>query len=140
MSSTGAAKTAREAGGAAHGARVDLPDLHLRNQLRAAGFVDDEVRRFLRAGELSAVRRGSGARHTGAAHRRQVWHEGEFDGEVTYGRLLRPGQSPGVVVFAEKRREDALRDEDLGVVRWIRADLGNFAPTATRLRARFRRA
>jgi hypothetical protein len=30
---------------------------------------------------------------------------GEFDGEIKYGRLLRPGQQPGDVVFAEKRRK-----------------------------------
>lgn len=48
---------------------------------------------------------------------------GEFDGRVKYGRLLRPGQDPGDVVFEEKRREDALRDEDWGVVRWTWADL-----------------
>ena len=35
---------------------------------------------------------------------------GEFDGKVKYGRALRPGQIPGEAVFAEKRREDALRD------------------------------
>ena len=43
-----------------------------------------------------------------------VWHEhgvlGEFDGRVKYGRLLAPGQSPGDVMFAEKRREDLLRE------------------------------
>lgn len=48
---------------------------------------------------------------------------GEFDGRVKYGRLLRPGQSPGDAVFEEKRREDALRDEDWRVVRWTWADL-----------------
>ena len=35
---------------------------------------------------------------------------GEFDGRVKYGRLLKPGQDPGDVVFAEKRREDRLRE------------------------------
>src|SRR4051794_12602668 len=44
---------------------------------------------------------------------------GEFDGRVKYGRLLRPGQSPGDAVFEEKRREDALRDEGFGMVRWV---------------------
>ena len=34
---------------------------------------------------------------------------GEFDGRVKYGRLLKPGQDPGEVVFAEKRREDLIR-------------------------------
>ena len=44
---------------------------------------------------------------------------GEFDGRVKYGRLLRPGQEPGDVVFAEKLREDAIRDTGLRVVRWV---------------------
>ena len=48
---------------------------------------------------------------------------GEFDGRVKYGRLLRPGQDPGDAVFEEKRREDALRDEVWGVVRWVWAEL-----------------
>jgi hypothetical protein len=48
---------------------------------------------------------------------------GEFDGRVEYGRLLRPGQDPGDAVFEEKRREDAFRGEDWGVVRWTWADL-----------------
>jgi hypothetical protein len=56
------------------------------------------------------------------------WREhrllGEFDGQVKYGRLLRPGQEPGDAVFEEKRREDALRDEDWRVVRWTWPDLG----------------
>jgi hypothetical protein len=42
------------------------------------------------------------------------WRErglfGEFDGRVKYGRLLRPGQDPGDVVFAEKQREDEIRE------------------------------
>jgi len=43
---------------------------------------------------------------------------GEFDGLIKYGRLLRPGQTPGDAVVAEKRREDRVRDEGLRVVRW----------------------
>lgn len=35
---------------------------------------------------------------------------GEFDGRVKYGRLLDPGQDVGEVVFAEKQREDVLRE------------------------------
>lgn len=35
---------------------------------------------------------------------------GEFDGRVKYGRLLRPGQTPGEAVFEEKKREDLLRE------------------------------
>lgn len=35
---------------------------------------------------------------------------GEFDGRIKYGRLLRPGEAPGDVVFREKVREDRLRE------------------------------
>jgi hypothetical protein len=42
----------------------------------------------------------------------------EFDGKVKYGRLLRAGQDPGEAVYQEKLREDALRGEDLRMVRW----------------------
>ncbi|OLT12679.1 hypothetical protein BJF78_23880 [Pseudonocardia sp. CNS-139] len=38
---------------------MELPDLHLRRDLRAGGFRDDEVRRLVRAGQLTPVRRGS---------------------------------------------------------------------------------
>ena len=64
---------------------------------------------------------------------------GEFDGEVKYGRLLRPGQSPGDVVFAEKVREDRIRATELGMARWVWHELGPaFAPVAARIRAQFR--
>lgn len=59
---------------------------------------------------------------------------GEFDGRQKYGELVRPGQEPGDVVFAEKVREDALRDAGYRVVRWIWSDLDHFAPVAARLR------
>lgn len=39
---------------------------------------------------------------------------GEFDGRFKYGRLLRPGQEPGEVVFAEKQREDSIRETTRG--------------------------
>jgi hypothetical protein len=69
-----------------------------------------------------------------------AWEEhglvGEFDGRIKYGRLLRPGQEPGDAVFEEKRREDAIRDEGWGVVRWVWADLAR----PDRLAARVRRA
>ncbi|GAB3200889.1 hypothetical protein GCM10027261_33990 [Geodermatophilus arenarius] len=56
-----------------------------------------------------------------------VWEDrrvvGEFDGQVKYGRLLRPGQHPGDAVFEEKRREDAIRGEGWGVVRWTWDDV-----------------
>ncbi|MDP2773874.1 MAG: type IV toxin-antitoxin system AbiEi family antitoxin domain-containing protein [Nocardioides sp.] len=48
---------------------------------------------------------------------------GEFDGRVKYGRLLKPGQEPGDVVFAEKQREDRLREvTGFRVVRIIWSD------------------
>lgn len=58
---------------------------------------------------------------------------GEFDGEVKYGRMLRPGQDPGEVVFEEKRREDALRREGLGVTRWTWQDIDDFTTTAAHI-------
>lgn len=63
---------------------------------------------------------------------------GEFDGRIKYGKLLGPGQDPSDVVYEEKLREDALRAEDLGVVRWTWSDLMRFAPVAARIRERFR--
>ncbi|SFL22579.1 type IV toxin-antitoxin system AbiEi family antitoxin domain-containing protein [Geodermatophilus ruber] len=61
---------------------------------------------------------------------------GEFDGRIKYGRLLRPGQDPGDAVFAEKRREDGIRDEDWSVTRWVWAELQR----PHRLAAKVRRA
>lgn len=55
------------------------------------------------------------------------WEElrtlGEFDGKVTYGRLLKDGESAGDVIYAEKLREDCLRDLGWEVVRWSWWDL-----------------
>ncbi|WP_300019600.1 hypothetical protein [Pseudonocardia sp.] len=65
---------------------------------------------------------------------------GEFDGREKYGRLVPPGRTAGDIVYAEKRREDAMRDEGLGAVRWGWTDLDPFTPTATRLRRTFRAA
>lgn len=59
---------------------------------------------------------------------------GEFDGELKYGRLLRPGQDPGDVVFAEKRREDDIRDITGGrMFRLVWADLERPRVTVARL-------
>ena len=52
---------------------------------------------------------------------------------MEYGRLLRPGQEPGDVVFEEKRREDAIRDESWGVVRWTWRDLDTPAVLGARV-------
>jgi hypothetical protein len=64
---------------------------------------------------------------------------GEFDGRIKYGRLLVPGQSPGDAVFVEKRREDAIRETGLHVVRWGWDDLDDFGDVAERLWAAFAR-
>lgn len=71
------------------------------------------------------------------------WEErrtvGEFDGRAKYGRLLRPGQDPGDVVWAEKHREDAIRDLGLQVVRWTWADLARERVLEGRLQRALRR-
>jgi hypothetical protein len=60
---------------------------------------------------------------------------GEFDGKVKYGRLLKEGETPGEVVFREKRREDLLREQlRWGMVRLIWADLQTPRATAARVR------
>ncbi|MFC9790378.1 hypothetical protein [Rhodococcus sp. NPDC127528] len=43
---------------------------------------------------------------------------GEFDSRVEYGRLVPTGQVPADVLWAEKQREDAIRDAGWQVVRW----------------------
>lgn len=58
---------------------------------------------------------------------------GEFDGKIKYGRLLKPGQDPGEVVFAEKRREDEVREITGG--RMIRLTWADYErPNLTRSR------
>lgn len=64
----------------------------------------------------------------------------EFDGLVKYGRLLRPGETLSDVLFAEKRREDAIRDLGWQMVRWIWDDLARPARIAEQLRRAFARA
>jgi hypothetical protein len=66
---------------------------------------------------------------------------GEFDGRAKYGRLLKPGQDPGEVVFAEKQREDELREiTGSSMVRLTWADYERPRVLAARLLPRFRRA
>jgi len=50
-------------------------------------------------------------------------HLGEFDGRRKYTRDLEEGEDAGQVVFREKRREDAMRGEDLGMSRLIWSEL-----------------
>lgn len=61
---------------------------------------------------------------------------GEFDGLVKYGRLRRPGETPGDAVVREKRREDAIRDVGWRVARWTWHDLDHPEALVRRLRAR----
>lgn len=57
------------------------------------------------------------------------WEEhqtvGEFDGAQKYGRLLRPGEKAGDVIFREKLREDAIRDLGWIMVRWTWSELND---------------
>ncbi|QGF23637.1 type IV toxin-antitoxin system AbiEi family antitoxin domain-containing protein [Raineyella fluvialis] len=48
---------------------------------------------------------------------------GEFDGKMKYERYARRGETPGDVVFREKRREEVIRAAGWTVVRWIWRDL-----------------
>ncbi|HEY9424913.1 MAG TPA: hypothetical protein VIP54_08950 [Microterricola sp.] len=52
---------------------------------------------------------------------RGIRKAGEFDGKYKYlrGAIVKPGQDPGEIVFAEKRREDALRPQMNSMARWI---------------------
>jgi predicted transcriptional regulator of viral defense system len=63
----------------------------------------------------------------------------EFDGRIKYGRLLRPGQEPGDVVFEEKLREDEIRDNGLKVARWIWREIDTPLVVGDRLRRAFAR-
>ena len=66
---------------------------------------------------------------------------GEFDGKVKYGRLLRPGQDPGEVVFNEKRREDQLREvSDAWMIRLVWSDFDHPNEVAARMRRLLARA
>lgn len=62
---------------------------------------------------------------------------GEFDGRVKYGRALRPGQDLAEVLYAEKQREDAIRDLDWQMVRWITPDIHAPGPVLERLERAF---
>ncbi len=69
-----------------------------------------------------------------------LWTIGEFDGRVKYGRLLKPGEAPGDVVWREKQREDRIRDLGYEVGRIIWSDLSDRPAVAARFRAAFARA
>lgn len=59
---------------------------------------------------------------------------GEFDGRIKYEGLLEPGQRASEVVYAEKLREDAAREEEWEMVRWSWADLQREQLLAERIR------
>lgn len=62
----------------------------------------------------------------------------EFDGQVKYGRLLKPGESLADVVDAEKRREEQIcRLTGWRCVRLVWADLDRPERTAYRIRSMF---
>ena len=64
---------------------------------------------------------------------------GEYDGKIKYGRLLKPAQDPGDVVYDEKLREDMLRDLGHEVARWtspISVTRRRSVTGSTRLRTR----
>lgn len=66
------------------------------------------------------------------------WREarvlGEFDGAVKYDALVGEGRRPSDVVMAEKRREQALQDEDWWVIRWGWRELAQPTVLADRIR------
>ncbi len=64
---------------------------------------------------------------------------GEFDGRVKYGRALRPGQRLEDVLWAEKQREDELRDLGWQMARWTWWHLEHERRLEERLRRAFRR-
>ncbi|HNA99079.1 MAG TPA: type IV toxin-antitoxin system AbiEi family antitoxin domain-containing protein [Marmoricola sp.] len=60
---------------------------------------------------------------------------GEFDGQVKYRQLLRPGEQPEDAVFREKQREDRIRAETgYFFFRIVTKDLYDAPRTAARLR------
>lgn len=64
---------------------------------------------------------------------------GEFDGKIKYGKYLRDGQDPGDAVFAEKQREDSIRDMGWEVARWTWHDLSNLTVIDARIGRALRR-
>jgi hypothetical protein len=67
-----------------------------------------------------------------------AWYEDaavavEFDGRVKYDDPRR-GRIPAEVAWAEKRREDEIRDLDVRVVRIVQADLPRLQGPVERLR------
>ncbi len=65
---------------------------------------------------------------------------GEFDGRAKYGRLLSADQDPGAVVFAEKQREDLMREvTGMAMIRLVWADFARPGITSSRVKKLMRR-
>ena len=64
---------------------------------------------------------------------------GEFDGKGKYLRGLRQGDTPGDVVWREKKREDRLREQGFEIGRVVWAELDRPALIGVRFRALFAR-
>ncbi|MGW5075947.1 hypothetical protein [Rhodococcus sp. NPDC004095] len=58
---------------------------------------------------------------------------GEFDGRIKYGRLVPAGELSEEVLWAEKKREDAIRDAGWQVVRWTWDELATPAVIVDRV-------
>jgi hypothetical protein len=65
-------------------------------------------------------------------------HVGEFDGMVKFGGIAGDARTPQQIAYAEKRREDAIRRQQVGMSRWGWQDLDGAA--GRRLAARVREA
>ncbi|MDQ3628353.1 MAG: type IV toxin-antitoxin system AbiEi family antitoxin domain-containing protein [Actinomycetota bacterium] len=94
------------------------------------------------APDLQVVIRDAGGRQLGRVD--YAWldycHVGEFDGMRKYTRDLKPDEDPGEIVAREKRREDRIRRESLGMTRlvWSELDRSRSAQTARRLQTDLR--
>jgi hypothetical protein len=87
---------------------------------------------------VAGLRGGPDARRVVAAADPRPESPGETRSRIA---IARPGlPAPGDAVFAEKRREDALRDSDRQVVRWCWDELSPFDDVAARLRRAFDRS
>ena len=126
---TPGSRAAARAVGAADGRSESVGESRSRLALHRLGLAPSTLQREVRSADGRLIARTDFA-----------WEGegviGEFDGRIKYGRLLRPGQDPGDAVFEEKRREDAIRDEGWGVVRWTWSDISR----PERLGPRVRRA
>lgn len=123
--------TARAVAGFADGRSESVGESRSRVGLHLAGLPAPELQVEIRRSDGSVVSRPDFR-----------WGRllGEFDGAVKYGRLLRPGETPGDAVTREKRREDELRDLGSDMIRWTWADLDAPERLYPRIRAAIERS